>query len=40
MTLKITKKNNLNVKMIKEKFTIEIMWNDLIYQKFNKNNNR
>ena len=30
------KKNNLNVKMIKEKFTIEIMWNDLIYQKFNK----
>ena len=22
--------------MIKEKFTIEIMWNDLIYQKFNK----
>ena len=29
-------KNNLNVKMITEKFTIEIMWNDLIYQKFNK----
>ena len=30
------KKNNLNIKMIKEKLTIEIMWNDLIYQKFNK----
>ena len=29
-------KNNLNVKMITEKFTIEIMWNDLVYQKFNK----
>ena len=30
------KKNNLNAKMIKEKLTIEIMWNDLVYQKFNK----
>ena len=30
------KKNNLNAKIIREKFTIEIMWNDLIYQKFNK----
>ena len=30
------KKNNLNIKMIKEKLSIEIMWNDLIYQKFNK----
>ena len=30
------KKNNLNAKMIREKFTIEIMWNDLVYQKFNK----
>ena len=29
-------KNNINLKMIKEKFTIEIMWNDLVYQKFNK----
>ena len=30
------KKNNLNAKIIREKFTIEIMWNDLVYQKFNK----
>ena len=30
------KDNNLNVKKVKEKFTIEIIWNDLIYQKFNK----
>ena len=28
--------NELNIKLIKEKFTIEIIWNDLIYQKFNK----
>ena len=30
------KNNNLDIKMVIEKFTIEIMWNDLIYQKFNK----
>lgn len=30
------KDNNLNVKNIKEKFTIELIWNDLIYQKFSK----
>ena len=30
------KKNNLNAEIIREKFTIEIMWNDLVYQKFNK----
>ena len=30
------KDNNLNIKKIKEKFTIELIWNDLIYQKFNK----
>jgi len=28
--------NELNIKLIKEKFTIEIIWNDLIYQKFSK----
>ena len=26
--------NELNIENIKEKFTIELMWNDLIYQKF------
>ena len=30
------KDNELNVKKVKEKFTIELIWNDLIYQKFNK----
>ena len=28
--------NNLNSALIKEKFTIELIWNDLIYQKFYK----
>ena len=28
------KNNELNIENIKEKFTIELMWNDLIYQKF------
>ena len=28
------KKNNINVKNIKEKFYIEIIWNNLIFQKF------
>ena len=30
------KDKNLNIKMIKEKFTIELIWNDLIFQKFSK----
>ena len=30
------KGNDLNVKKVKEKFTIELIWNDLIYKKFNK----
>ena len=30
------KEKNLNVDNIREKFTIELIWNDLIYQKFNK----
>tara|TARA_B100000963_G_scaffold339643_1_gene337531 strand:- start:1765 stop:2709 length:945 start_codon:yes stop_codon:yes gene_type:complete len=30
------KDNDLNVKKVKEKFTIELIWNDLIFQKFNK----
>ena len=30
------KDNDLNVKKVKEKFTIELIWNDLIYTKFNK----
>ncbi len=30
------KVNNLDIVSIKEKFTIELIWNDLIYQKFNK----
>ena len=33
---KYLKKENLNIEIIKEKFIIELMWNDLIYQKFNK----
>ena len=27
--------NNLDIQIIKEKFTIELIWNDLIFQKFN-----
>ena len=30
------KSNNLNVNIVKEKFYIELIWNDLIYQKFYK----
>ena len=30
------KVNNLDIVSIKEKFVIELVWNDLIYQKFNK----
>ena len=30
------KDNNFNIDHIKEKFTIELIWNDFIYQKFNK----
>ena len=30
------KESNLNIKKVKEKFTIQLIWNDLIYQKFNK----
>jgi peptidyl-prolyl cis-trans isomerase SurA len=33
---KYLKKKNLNIEIVKEKFTIELMWNDLIYQKFSK----
>ena len=33
---KYLKEENLNIKIVKEKFIIELMWNDLIYQKFNK----
>ncbi len=33
---KYLRENELNIKLIKEKFTIELIWNDLIYQKFNK----
>ena len=29
------KENNLDFEVVKEKFTIEIIWRDLIYQKFN-----
>ena len=29
-------KNNLNIDVIKEKFIIELIWNDIIYQKFKK----
>ena len=31
---KYLKKENLNIEIVKEKFIIELMWNDLIYQKF------
>ena len=30
------KDKNLDIKLIKEKFTIELIWNDYIYKKFNK----
>ena len=30
------KNNKLNINKVKEKFAIELIWNDLIYQKFNK----
>ncbi len=33
---KYLKKENLSIEFVKEKFIIELMWNDLIYQKFNK----
>ncbi len=33
---KYLRENKLNIKSIREKFTIELIWNDLIYQKFNK----
>jgi len=33
---KYLEKENLNVEIVKEKFIIELMWNDLIYQKFSK----
>ena len=33
---KYLKKNNLNIDVIKEKFIIELIWNDIIYQKFKK----
>ena len=33
---KYLKEENLNIKIVKEKFIIELMWNDLIYQKFSK----
>jgi len=32
---KYLEKNDLNSKMIKEKFAIELIWNDIIFQKFN-----
>ena len=28
------KENDLNVKLIKEKFAIELIWNDLVFQKY------
>ena len=31
------KENNLNINLIKEKITIELLWNQLVYNKFNKN---
>ncbi len=31
---KYLKDNNLNIEIIREKFAIELMWNDIIYQKF------
>ena len=33
---KYLKKENLSIEFVKEKFIIELMWNDLIYQKFSK----
>jgi len=33
---KYLRENKLNIKSIKEKFIIELIWNDLIYQKFHK----
>ena len=33
---KYLKKENLNIEIVKKKFIIELMWNDLIYQKFSK----
>ena len=33
---KYLKEKNLIIEIVKEKFIIELMWNDLIYQKFNK----
>ena len=33
---KYLKEKNLIIETVKEKFIIELMWNDLIYQKFNK----
>ena len=33
---KYLKKENLNSEIVKKKFIIELMWNDLIYQKFSK----
>ena len=29
------KENDLNVNLIKEKFAIELIWNDLVFQKYN-----
>ena len=29
------KENDLNVNLVKEKFAIELIWNDLIFQKYN-----
>ena len=29
------KKNDLNVNFVKEKFAIELIWNDLVFQKYN-----
>ena len=29
------KENDLNVKLIKEKFAIELIWNDLVFEKYN-----
>ena len=32
---KYLKDNGLNVKLVREKFAIELIWNDLIFQKYN-----
>ena len=29
------KENDLNIKLIREKFAIELIWNDLVFQKYN-----